>query len=212
MIIGISGLAGAGKDTVADFLVKHRQCVKVALADPMKRAVSDWFGWDEKRLWGPSEKRNEPDPKFGGLSARKALQFLGTEIGRELYPNIWIDYALRKAEVLLGKVGEKYPREYNAHSPLFYSGGLGYRHPAGVVIADCRFHNEVSGIKKAGGKLIRIYRPQAGLEGAAAQHKSETEQNEIPDSAFDYIIHNTGTLENLETAALDAWSWFQTTV
>jgi hypothetical protein len=209
MIIGISGLAGAGKDTVADFLVKHQQCVKVSFADPMKRAVRDWFGWDVERLWGPSEKRNEPDPQYNGLSARKALQFLGTEIGRELYPNIWVDYALRQAKFILEEPGGCYePRVGAARATKISDEGEFIdesERVAGVIFPDCRFRNEIDGIKAAGGKLIRIYRPQAGLEGAAAQHKSETEQKEIPDYLFDYGIHNVGTLEALELTTLRVW-------
>lgn len=64
MIIGISGLAGSGKDTVADFLVQQRDYVKVALADPLKRICQDVFDFSDDQLWGPSEKRNAPDKRY----------------------------------------------------------------------------------------------------------------------------------------------------
>jgi len=64
MIIGIAGNAGVGKDTVADHLVKNHGCVKVSLADPLKRICRDVFNFSEDQLWGPSEKRNEPDRRY----------------------------------------------------------------------------------------------------------------------------------------------------
>ena len=63
-ILGISGLAGAGKDTVADLLVNEFSFVKVAFADPIKRAAMDWWDFSEEQLWGPSEMRNKPDHRY----------------------------------------------------------------------------------------------------------------------------------------------------
>ncbi|HLG27277.1 MAG TPA: hypothetical protein VI423_05785, partial [Paenisporosarcina sp.] len=71
--------------------------------------------------------------------------------------------------------------------------------PGGVVIPDCRFVNEVNAIKKVGGKVVRIYREiGTTLSGAAAQHLSETEQKEIPDSTFDYILYNVDDSAQLD--------------
>jgi len=205
MIIGISGLAGSGKDTAADFLVHDFGFVKISFADPMKRAVADWFGWDEERLWGPSEKRNAADPRFTRvdrvetehgavetttqLSARRALQFLGTEVGRELYRDVWVEYAIRQAKRLLESDGWDYARAKG----VFRSSRS---RPGGVVIPDMRFRNEMDAIKATGGKLVRVVRPGAGLEGSAAAHRSEVEMGGIPDDDFDYVIENTtGSLE-----------------
>ena len=42
-IIGVCGQAGAGKDTIADFLVKDHKFVKLSFADPLKRICHDVF-------------------------------------------------------------------------------------------------------------------------------------------------------------------------
>jgi len=63
-LIGVSGLAGSGKDAVASILVSERQFCRVALADPLKRACADWFGWSHEQLWGPSHLRNTPDTSY----------------------------------------------------------------------------------------------------------------------------------------------------
>ena len=134
-IIGIAGKAGAGKDTVANILVEKFGYAKVSFADPLKRVALDLWGFTEEQLWGPSEKRNEPDPRwpkghhFEGrhgicrrcsivakmspeengpcvhLSPREALQILGTEVGRSIHEQTWTTYLLRVAGKLLTQGG-----------------------------------------------------------------------------------------------------------
>jgi hypothetical protein len=194
-LVGLSGLAGAGKDAAADILVRDHGFVKVSLADPMKRICTDVFGWGEERLWGPSEKRNEPDPKFAGLSARKALQLLGTEWGRHCYQDMWVRLAILTANSLLDpKSGARYFRDTGLEfRPQDWAGSPA---PKGVVIPDVRFNNECDAIEKAGGVVWRIIRPGAGLEGAAGAHVSETE---LTDDMFpiENLVANTGTLADL---------------
>ena len=63
-IIGITGQAGSGKDSVADRLVVEHGYTKIALADPIKRFGKEIFGFTDKQLWGPSENRNLLDPRY----------------------------------------------------------------------------------------------------------------------------------------------------
>jgi len=137
------------------------------------------------------------------LSPRLALQVLGTEWGRFCYYNVWIDYAIRIANELLNKDAYMYTsahglQEYPSNGPNAYV----YR-TKHVIIPDVRFSNEISAIKKAGGKLIRIKRPVAGLQGFTANHASEAEQLSIPDSEFDYVIDNDGTIPELAAKLAD---------
>jgi hypothetical protein len=220
MIVGIVGLSGSGKDTAADFLVKNHGFSKIALADPIKRVCMEVFGFTAEQLWGPSSARNAPDKRYPRshewtiadtcrrcdalndnepcyLTPRYALQQLGTEWGRNCYPNLWTEYALRTAKKLLE--GPEY--KANHYSPklgLMFVGGL--EKPKGVVISDVRFQNEMNAIRSAGGILIRLLRGH-GLEGTAAQHTSETEQRSIPNEAFDCVLdNNEWSLEELEEA------------
>lgn len=188
MLVGIAGLAGAGKDTVANVLVERFEFVRVSLADPMKRACREWFGWPADTLWGPSEMRNQSWDRLGGLTARKALQQLGTEFGRACYENVWVDYAIRVAS-------DAMQYDYSARDGL----GSARRSSAarGVVIPDVRFPNELEAIHAAGGKVWKIVRPGAGLEGEAASHSSENAL-EGYDAKFDAIIFNDASLGYLE--------------
>lgn len=221
LIIGVCGKAGSGKDTIADILVKDHGFVKVAFADPLKRICQEVFEFTSEQLWGPSEKRNEPDFRYlrhnfmdengdqvsDYLSPRYALQKLGTEWGRDCYPDIWIEYAMRVAKRLLVK-----------GAPIFYDARFGIRswrmsdpeEIKGVVISDVRFLNEVEGLKRHGAKVVRVYRPaRKALAGAGEQHRSETEQDAIPDDLFDFILHNNGSLEDLVTLTHGFLAQFQ---
>lgn len=270
MIIGVCGLAGAGKDTIADYLSGSFKFQKVAFADPLKRICRDVYDFTDEQLWGPSEKRNEPDKRyptgrFAGLAwmctectvafhgkpfeekalglvgegkkcfaceeltpradlhyvgapeyltPRFALQQLGTEWGRDCYPNTWVDYALRVAKKILRT-------DYTQNEAVWrydYSRGL-YRSdrnwwstqrshsarqaadyndiPRGVVISDVRFHNEVAAIHAAGGYVWHVTRPVPGLEGAAGTHRSETEQAGINPELFSFHLRNDGLLNDL---------------
>jgi len=220
MIIALSGLSGTGKDTAADILVRNHGFVKVSLADPIKRICRDVFGFTDDQLWGPSEKRNSPDSRYRRLptenmnqaialdideqvldlkargpvhlTPRYALQKLGTEWGRGCYDDIWVEYAVRVYETL--QRGDYY---YTAKTGLRTTTSVaGVMEPKkNVVISDVRFRNEISGLKKAGAKLIRIKRP--GHEQPKWDHPSETEQMDIPDEEFNLVINNQDSLEDL---------------
>lgn len=218
MIIGIAGTAGSGKSTVADHLVAEHGFIAVNLADPIKRFCRDVFDFSEEQLWGPSEKRNEPDKRYlrwmaniphmltedakkefqegkvpQYLTPRHALQQLGTEWGRACYENVWVDYALRVANGLLQNRILYSVR----NGPGWGKGGSNIAVPKGVVIPDVRFKNEVDAITKAGGKIWRVHRKAAGLAGAAGQHQSEQELDTIPAEQFSIQIYNDGTLDEL---------------
>lgn len=131
MLIAISGRAGSGKDTAADFLVKNHGFVKVAFADPIKRVCLEVYPKIPlEYLWGPSALRAKPllaYPRDHGpwvmsdvvrcaccnatqehgykvqchLTVRYATQRLGAEWGRDCYPNTWVDLALATSVRLL---------------------------------------------------------------------------------------------------------------
>jgi len=128
------------------------------------------------------------------LTPRHALQKLGTEWGRGCYDDIWVEYAVRVAKELLSGYHPEGYATYDAKSGLEHSHADDPKY-RGVVISDVRFRNEISGLKKAGAKLIRIKRP--GHEQPKWDHPSETEQMDIPDEEFNLVINNQDSLEDL---------------
>ena len=172
-IIGISGLAGSGKDTIADILCSKHRYIKVSLADVMKRFAMELWDIPKECLWGPSHLRGTELPvRVPGtgeaLTVRKILQHLGTEGGRAIDSDVWVRYTMRIAKTLMTRVSGK----YYADNEFFYTPESGlktnilsgdFTSPKGVVIADCRFLNEISLIRDEGGLLLRVKRPGAGL-------------------------------------------------
>ena len=55
MIIGICGLIGSGKGTVADILVENHNFEKLSFADKLKDGVASVFGWDRDMLEGDTD-------------------------------------------------------------------------------------------------------------------------------------------------------------
>jgi len=90
MIIAITGKAGAGKDTIADYLIKEHGYKKISLADPIKRLVKDVFALTDFQVYDRDE-REKPLPQWGGRSVRQLLQYIGTELFRtNIDPDIWV--------------------------------------------------------------------------------------------------------------------------
>lgn len=200
------GSAGAGKSTVAERLSSEHGFVNIAFADAMKRICMETFAFSHEQLFGPSEERNKPDtryvrrtagslglvdgepnpPEDVHLTARYALQTLGTEWGRGCYEDVWVALAMRHAErIATGRW---------AYSP---SGGV-LRSPTRAcstkvhtVFSDMRFRNEFEYVRRHGAKTLRVTRPVPKLFIDNA-HPSENDLNDVPDSEFDYVIHGKG--------------------
>ena len=141
MIIGVCGLIGAGKDTIADYLVNIHQFRRESFANTLKDAVSAVFGWDRELLEGRTKHsrawREQVDAWWAerlgmpDLTPRWVLQYWGTEVVRKsFHDDTWI----ASLENRLRKTTDD------------------------VVISDCRFPNEIAAIKRAGGIVIRVHR------------------------------------------------------
>ena len=73
IIIGITGLAQSGKDTVADILQSRYGFYKMGMADPIYKIAYEHFNWDGKK----------------DDNGRKLLQDIGTA-GRSYDKDIWV--------------------------------------------------------------------------------------------------------------------------
>lgn len=131
-LIGLTGPAGCGKDTVAQILCDTQEFRRIALAEPIRRGIVNMFGIPMGHLTD-RELKEQPLAELCGKSPRQAMQTLGTEWGRQhIDLGIWlkvaereIDYITRMAEagnayingivlvvMLLGWMGE---RDREAH-------------------------------------------------------------------------------------------------
>ncbi len=187
LILGLAGEAGTGKDTMADYLCREHGFVKIAFADRFKVFVQEVFDFSDAQLYGvlkevPDKRYPRGDGTF--LSPREAIQRIGDEWGRRCYPNTWVDLTIRNTKKLLQGT-----HTYTA------KGGLKKRwfrwRPAGVVISDVRYLNEIYGVRGAGGSVIRLLRPMRTrfVSPTLAYHASETTLQTVPVELFADVFH-----------------------
>lgn len=134
-----------------------------------------------------------------GLTPRYVLQTMGTEFGRSINSDMWINEGIATALRLLD--GEHC--FYDKAKGIVPAKSHGHKTDL-VVISDGRFRNEVLNVKRQGGLVIKVVREGAtgSPSGGASGHASEAEQKTIPDTWFDSIIYNDRSLESLRAAAV----------
>ena len=168
LIIGVTGIRGAGKDTLAGMLGELYGFRRIAFADRLYQEVAEAFGVTVEFLQNRGLKEQlRPelglahcqDPAFVAAalkvclspvanSARAVLQVWGTEYRRAVDDDYW----LRAAQVQMLQT------------------------PGHVVITDVRYRNEADLLRDMGGMLVRVVRPAiyaAWETDPRSQHPSE---------------------------------------
>lgn len=146
LIIGISGKAGAGKDTLANHLIKIGMIGgKVSIADSIKETCSELFNLPIQFFYDRKEEQTNikitkniihlfkdlSNKENEYMTYRDVLQYFGTNIIRKINEDFWIDLTISK---ILNKNNNIY------------------------AIPDVRFENEINAIKKHNGIIIRLTR------------------------------------------------------
>lgn len=176
VIIGVSGYARSGKDTIGDILVDKYGFTKFAFADKLRdviyefnpmvgvegepyeggltyigvKDVIDRYGWNGYK-----------ETEYGPI-IRTYLQRMGTEVGRNMIDeNLWVNE--------LNKMRGR------------------------IVVTDVRMPNEYDKVKELGGHVWRVERPQTS---PANPHVSEIA---IDDFEFEDTLYNRGSISDLET-------------
>jgi len=173
VVIGMIGKAGSGKDTVADYLVRMHCFKKIALADPLKKAVQAVFDVDDDIMYD-RVKREEPLANWPEWSVRKLLQFVGTEMFRNMVDqDVWVKNCASRA------VRQDF-----------------------TVVSDVRFHNEVGGLRQKIGDgrrvfFIKVERPDVGGGGAPSGIANHASESAVDELEYDYRIINDGSLDDL---------------
>ena len=167
-LIGITGKARSGKDTVGNYIKGMHNFNTYAFADPIKKAASIMFGIPLDYFYDDEHK--ERIVSQWDLSPRQIMQTLGTEGGRDLFrQDIWV------------KRGEIEWANFCANNQ--------YR--SGLIFTDVRFENEAEMIRLNGGHIIHIER-----ENVTKVNEHISEQG-ITFNLKDIVIHNDKTKEDL---------------
>ena len=190
-LIGVAGRKGVGKDSLAAFIRKEytriqrensanldwllqnkRYCVIYHLADPLKSAAMEAFGFHSDEVY--NEKLKEIPHRYWKITPRHALQVLGAECFREHFGQ---DFWIRRADLTLREEGFK--------NTL-------------VIIPDIRFENEAAWIRGRGGLIIHLKKKDTFDEIVVDPHISEFG---VQVQSSDYIFQNSRTLLELEEFA-----------
>ena len=193
-IIGVCGLIGGGKGTVADILVGNHNFQKVSFADPLKDMVSTVFTWPRHLLEGDTKESRDWREKVDewwsirlgieNLTPRWVLQYWGTDVCRaNFHEDIWIASLERKIKMMgIGSVNK----------------------PHNIVIPDTSFPNEINMIRKLGGEVWGVRRgedPDWMINliqyGEQPLDIHPSEWSWVREN-LDQLINNDGTLLELE--------------
>ena len=168
--IGFCGPAGAGKSTAAEHLMRQWRFQRVRFAGPLK-AMMLALGLDPSQVDG--NRKEEPSQLLCGRTPRQAMQWLGTEWGRNLIgEGFWISAWQAATQ--------------SAYLRQAWVGGLPL-----IVADDVRFANEAKAIRDRGGIVVRIVRP--GAESASGHDHASESNNFAPDQ----LIRNNGSTLSL---------------
>ena len=171
-IIAFSGRKQSGKSTGADFITstidKRLLDISYAIysfADPLKKDICmGVLGLTEQQCYGSDDDKNTmTDLWWDGvnLTAREAMEIIGTKLFRTLKTNVWVDATINKIK----------------------SQNLDL-----AIIADCRFPNEVEAIKNNGGLNIRLDLDPFNSQSTS---EKSLDREEYDWSNFDLVIENS---------------------
>ena len=167
-VIGLTGLAGTGKDTAADYLCAAHGFERLAFADPindMAAVLLECFGVDHAVLHERHLKEQPIQQIPGAPSARHLKQALGDAL-RAIHPDMFVAALAHRAGV------HDLPNSAPIHDRL--------------AVTDVRYPNEAALVQRLGGALVRLHRQQAAPVRA---HSSEQHAHTLP---ADVEIVNNG--------------------
>lgn len=165
ILIGLTGRARSGKTTAAEHLARTYLLEQYAFADPLRDGLMAIFNLDPTDFEG--DRKEQP---LGWLdcSPRQLMQSMGTEWARNtVHPDVWVKLAEQNLEYMTKALGAV----------------------LGFVVSDVRFENEADLIRRRGGTVIHILRPNAL---AVNPHISEAG---IAANSADLTLPNYGTVE-----------------
>ncbi|TXH09776.1 MAG: hypothetical protein E6R03_16215 [Hyphomicrobiaceae bacterium] len=182
-IIALCGDKFHGKDTFANFFVKHYGFQRLVFADPLKECAAVAFGLPVAEFHDVALKETVI-PGYPGWTYRKVLEFLGTEVFRTNFEGIWKNTLENKLKASQG---------------------------GRFVVTDMRFIDEGDMLRKHGARLVRIVNPRVDATPDIGEcqrlklHPSMWMHKLID---VDSVIENSDTVDALEHKAHTIYAQF----
>jgi hypothetical protein len=172
LVIGLTGFAGSGKDTVGADLVR-RGWKRVSLAEPLKQLSLAIDPIITKDMDGPVRLADLVNAfgwehtKWNYPEARQFLQRLGNESRNIIRDDVWVMIA-------------------ESHIKNWTAGGIS------VVLTDVRYPNEAEMIRSLPyGFVVKVERPNVGPINDHISDKG------LHPSLIDAVLPNDGTLDEI---------------
>lgn len=183
VVIGLTGKAGHGKDTVAAILHGKYGFKRFAFADRIKETCAVMYNIPLSSFHSRELKEKKVDRY--GLTPREMCQVVGTDIVRNhINKDFWLNSIKYEIEDIVDESKSK---------SMFKS-------ITNVVISDLRFDNEAEMIKNINDAAAIIVHVDASLrlrseeKVTGSNHESE---NGIHRGLIDIYVDNNGTLDDL---------------
>lgn len=142
-IIGLTGRAHSGKDTVSDYLASKHHFWRFAFAAAVKDALKSALRIEAKHFEDPDLK--EALIEGLGVSPRQLMQTLGTDWGRNMIrKDLWILIAEQRTKAI--------PQQFD------------------LVFTDVRYENEADYVRSLGGQIWHVVRAD---NRSTREHESE---------------------------------------
>lgn len=211
LIIGLMGPSGCGKDTVADMMTELLGVgvTRLAFANHLKQVLACAGGLELEHLYDV-EKKNGPillrwcnaDEVYAGFIAAAVMGGASEDAADKLASKM-VDLILRTGGATYRQAMEAMDDFRSVCHPRVWIDRVEYQAYVSdnpVIITDVRQQNEVDSVHSLNGKVIRVIRPGTG---SRSDHISEKAPLQIQ---ADYVIDNSGSLEDLKAAVSIALS------
>lgn len=199
----LSGKSENGKDAIYEACKTNYNWTKVAFANKLKHTVADLYNFSNEQMFG--SLRNDMDKRYPNLidqeflnpletsepfkrntdylpflTPRRVLQIFGQQ-QRSLFPDIWASYL------------------FASEIPKLAATGV-----SRFVVTDLRFQNEIVVANRFQTEDFKVVKVRINRPGVKAKSGSNdiSEMDLDAYSDWDYVIENTGSLQDLKAKGL----------